>query len=343
MEWVPYMSLERTEMLRAGGREMLGKILYWTEKRDGSNISVWLSPDVELGGKELDTVSVGGQDYKVVISSRNQKVAAGSFANLLRSLPEYNKVVEYLKEFPKTVVFGELVSAGHTPARCEPVHKRASYSVFDIYDREFDVKSGRFLSYNAMYQQMYHFKVPTVKLVGITRHTKLHMTEEEKARVDKEKLFDLFDSRSGYKKAVIEGNDMDSSVVDGDSYYYICELMIRWAKVHRREGVVVKAFDGLEPIYVKEKIDLPRRVKVRSVSQEQGVQLPPLPMSEVMGAINKVHVDNGDDFIMDKSKAMPAIARAIGEECKKHLCSQPTGKIFEYYLEYVGGLKVPAK
>jgi hypothetical protein len=248
-------------------------------------------------------------------------------------------VVEYLKENPKTVVFGELVGVGHTPARCEPIHKKASYNVFDIYDREFDAKGGRFLGYSAMYQNMYHFKVPVVGLLGITKHDIIHVTDEER------KILDDWDSVKSILKVI--GLSFSEEYVEKNntptSYYFIRNIMLKWAKIHRREGVVVKTFEGLDPLYVKEKVDLPSHGKLKSISSSQTVQLPPLPFSEVMGAINKVHADNGDEFMADKSKAMPAIAKAVSEECKKHLCSQPTGKIFEYYLEYLAGLKVSAK
>lgn len=338
-KWIEYPSLDRAEQLKSGGRELLGNILYWTEKRDGSNISVWLTAgEPDLGGQFLETINISGMDFKVVVSSRNQRVASPTFITRLQSTKEYKRVVEYLRENPAHVIFGELIQPGHTPTRVEPIHKKNSYHVFDIYDRDFDAtKGGRFLGYNAMYQNMYHFKVPTVNLLAVTRHTTLFHTQEEKD------VLNDYDLVKGIIKGVGQkGYYMDdNNGLANSSFYMIRDLLLAWSRRHRREGVIVKGFEnGMTPVYVKEKIDLPSRPKLKSVANAQQLNLPPLPMSEVMGAIAKVHADIGDEGINDKGKAMPLIARAVGEECKKHLCSQPVGKIFEHYLDYIRGLQV---
>ena len=52
--WRKYEDLEPVRRLRSEGRELLGKKLLLTEKRDGENVSLWLD-----------------EEGKVRISSRN--------------------------------------------------------------------------------------------------------------------------------------------------------------------------------------------------------------------------------------------------------------------------------
>lgn len=337
--WVKYPSLERAEQLPSSGLELLGKILTWTEKRDGSNVSVWLYDKLDFGGNMLDTLSVGGRDYKVVISSRNQSVAAGDIISELKSSKEYARVLEYLKEFPNHVLFGELIRIGHTPTRVEPVHKKPSYVMFDIYDREFKETTGAFMGYNGMYQQMYHYKIPVVTLLGITRHVRLLPSEEEKKNLENVRLESLFSKYSNFKNAVRDGMTVEEMAVSDDSFYFMRDIVLRWAKRHRREGTVVKTFDDeRNPLYVKEKVDLPSKERIHSVSRNLTVQLPPLPYSEIMGAIDKVRADIGTEDFMNKAKAMPLVVKYVNEECKKHCCSEPKGKLYEYYNEFLRGL-----
>src|SRR5439155_5552903 len=68
--------------------------------------------------------------------------------------------------------------------------------------------------------------------------------------------------------------------------------MLKWCKRHRREGVVIKCFDTEPQVYSKEKIDMPKRPKF-SKTVGGGVVLPPLPDSEVNGALNKLFADFG--------------------------------------------------
>jgi len=69
------------------------------------------------------------------------------------------------------------------------------------------------------------------------------------------------------------------------------------------------------------------------------VRKPPLVKSEIMGAINKAHLELGD-AIFDKKKAVPLIFRKVKEEAVKHNCAVPkASQILRYYMEYINKLK----
>jgi RNA ligase len=97
-----------------------------------------------------------------------------------------------------------------------------------------------------------------------------------------------------------------------------------------REGSVGKYVNGAEYIYFKEKNDIPKYEKVPRVEEEGKIILPPLPDSELCGAIEKVYMDTGDGFF-DVSKAMPLIAEYVKIEQKKHNCAPPERKLFDAY------------
>ena len=151
MEWKKkYPDLEPIRRLRNEGRELLGKFIYLTEKRDGSNISIWLD-----------------ENDNIRISSRNMINADESLVNILKSIKEYEKAVLLIKEQKEHfnedfVVFGELINKGTSPARFER-HKHPKYILFDIWDN----KAGRFVGYNKLYQLAYQYRLPVVKVIEL--------------------------------------------------------------------------------------------------------------------------------------------------------------------------------
>jgi hypothetical protein len=108
----------------------------------------------------------------------------------------------------------------------------------------------------------------------------------------------------------------------------------------KREGVVGKYVNGAEFIYFKEKNDTPKYEKVPRVEDPNNVRivLPPLPQSEVTGAIEKVYADLGQDFF-DVRIAMKQVAEYVSAEQKKHNCTKPEKPIFESYKERVDELR----
>jgi hypothetical protein len=184
----------------------------------------------------------------------------------------------------------------------EECQKGRSVTGIETYDRAYlflfdilDRSTNEFLNYTFVYQQAFHYGIPVVGLYAETRH-----------RTIKDLL--------KFANHVFEH----------------CSSV-------RLEGMVVKAYNdekygerGL--LMTKVKIDVPKPKKVKIVSGDP--IYPPMPRSEIMGTINKVHQDLGDEKFQDVKIAMPLVAKAISEACKQHLFSSPEKKLFSYYLEY---------
>jgi len=108
----------------------------------------------------------------------------------------------------------------------------------------------------------------------------------------------------------------------------ICEAI-------KEEGMVVKTFskDG-EYIQAKVKLDIPEPKE--KMIREGPVKLPQIPESEIMGAISHVEADFGLDGTPKHD--MPLIAKAVAEECRKHLYSSRSN-LFQFYQDYMESRK----
>lgn len=116
------------------------------------------------------------------------------------------------------------------------------------------------------------------------------------------------------------------------------DMMLKIAKKKKKEGVVGKIFEkNIKFQYFKEKLDTPHlEKKPRHI--ENGVpKLPPLPKSEIRGALDKVLVDIGKAKFKDIKVTMPLFAQYVKEECKKHNC-ECKETLFKYYQEKLEGL-----
>lgn len=276
-----YPELNRISLLYPTPQILLGEEIYWTEKRDGSQLRIALDEKGE-----------------VVVATHHQEEASEMFKNYFMGTEEAPKVIEFLKESNGfgnnptadfnigAVVFGEMLVKGKSPARFEH-HERHEFVLFDIWSN----KNSTFLSYTAAYQNAYHYKIPIVECWAMTRHISIESLMEHR------------------------------------------DKMLELAKEKKREGTVLKCYS--KQIFAKEKLDVP--VIPIVVIEEGNTQLPNLPDSEVTGAIAKAHADLGADF-MDKTKAMPLIAKYVAEEQDKHFCSKPLKKLFSAYTEYIEGL-----
>ena len=148
VKWRKYYDLEPIRRLRNEGRELIGKLIYLTEKRDGENVSVWIDSNGE---------------YRV--SSHNLEQADSNIINRLKLTPEYVKIIQlliddldmYEKEY---IAYGELLKRS-SPTRLEPRRKYTHWILFDVYD----CGEKRFLGYNNIYQKAYHYKIPIVRIV----------------------------------------------------------------------------------------------------------------------------------------------------------------------------------
>jgi len=109
------------------------------------------------------------------------------------------------------------------------------------------------------------------------------------------------------------------------------DRMLEIAKEKKREGVVGKTFEkNAEFKYFKEKLDLPKLEKLPRLIEEGVIQLPQLPESEILGALDKALVDLGIEKFKDTKTAMPLFAQYVSNECKKHNCVNNL-KLFGYW------------
>lgn len=149
-QWQRYMELEPIKRLDNEGRELLGKEICITIKRDGENVSPWLD--------ETDQTH---------ISSHNNEVADDNIQSRFKLTPEYSKAVELLLDEKNTwhndcILYGELLKE-ISPTRIEPKRKKTHWILFDIYSKT----QGKYMDYVLIYQKAYHFKIPIVGLLDV--------------------------------------------------------------------------------------------------------------------------------------------------------------------------------
>ena len=157
-----YPELNRIALLYPSPQIMLGEEIYWTEKRDGSQLRVAL---------------VEGE---LKIATHHQDEASEQFIKHFKETEQANAIEELLKDSNGfcanpaanfdigAVIFGELLSKGKSPARFER-HDKYEFVIFDIWAR----KDGRFLPYNGLYSYAYHYSLPVVECWALTRHVSL--------------------------------------------------------------------------------------------------------------------------------------------------------------------------
>lgn len=266
-------------------------------------------PQILLGHDLYWTIKEDGSNIgcylnesgEVQFRTRNMDKASPDFYKYMVGTEEYPKIKDLLESAAdwntEYVIFGELLTKGKSPTRVE-LHEKTRFVAFDLYDARHDT----LISYNTLHQQCHHFDLPVVELLGTCR------------------------------------------VIDLRSLWEFRDQMLDICRERRKEGTVAKGWDksykpdsslhsGRGLLYFKEKLDTPKLEKLPRVVQDGAIQLPPLPESEVFGAIEKVRADIGDTDFMDIKKAMPLVAQYVGEEMKKHQCTGPTRKLFEYYKD----------
>jgi len=135
-------------------RVLLGRRLFWTEKEDGSCMTICVTTSYKKG-----------ESITIQISSRNQIDASSDLKNLVLRCEEYPKIVKFLEENPQFVVYVEACKKGRSVTGVK-VYEREILFVFDMYDRS----AEQFLNYNAVYQHCYHYGITCVKLYAETRH-----------------------------------------------------------------------------------------------------------------------------------------------------------------------------
>lgn len=136
-------------------RILLGQRLFWTEKKDGSNIGIQL--------KSVEN-SIMKRQF-ILINSRNNEEAASDLQALVKRTDEYPKVLQLLNDNPQFLVYVEACRKGLSVTRAE-TYERDMLVIFDIFDKAAD----KFLPYVLVHQQAFHYGIPVVKLWAETRH-----------------------------------------------------------------------------------------------------------------------------------------------------------------------------
>lgn len=153
---IKYPHLERIYNLKPNPHILLGQEIYWTEKRDGSNIGAYLG-----AGDEKDPVQ---------LRTRNMDKASDDFYKAFNASEQADPVLELLQDATnwgkEYVIFGEMLTPGKSPTRIE-IHDKNEFVVFDIWDQSMYGGTGSFMNYNGVYQQCAHFGLPIVELYGI--------------------------------------------------------------------------------------------------------------------------------------------------------------------------------
>jgi len=276
MPYKTYYNMGRLDQLRYRGRELIGKELFITVKRDGQNIPVyWNDGFVEIG-------------------SYHRSVADPDMQSKVKKCPEWPKIVEMMSELPNHVIYFEHIMGGgdsyhKSPTRIERPKKHSHLILIDIYDLEF----GRYYSYNFSHQQAHKYRIPIVKLLD-----------------------------------QVEPQDINE-------VYAIKDQWLKWCKKHSREGVCIKDYYSNDQIFVKEKIDLPRRKKIPKKKNTKP-KYPPMPEEKIETAVERALnecKENGED-VHDPKFAMPRVARHIATEAREHFYETP-GNMFMWYRKYL--------
>lgn len=105
------------------------------------------------------------------------------------------------------------------------------------------------------------------------------------------------------------------------------EECLKWCRRHHREGVVGKNYHY--QIFFKEKIDLPKRKKIKRPTQRP--QYPPMPKEKIIRALQHAYDEVGEENWKDKAITMPVFARHIATEAEEHNYDRPKN-IYSYYV-----------
>lgn len=231
------------------------------------------------------------------IRTRHTDKLAEDLRERFLALPYAENIRQLLIHLTKfgwdVVIFGEFKVRGKSPKRIE-LREGNEFVVFDIWLDDPDIKG-------------YSYNPPFIKW---------------------DLLSDLCNAFNIPLVKLLEISTVNSL----EEIIIVRDRLIAQCKDNRWEGVVGKVWtenaNGKYVNFVKEKTEIP---KIKVVNEKP--QLPDLPESEITGAIEKVLFEIGVKDFSVKEKAMPLIARYIGEECRKHNCQKPGDKTFLLYRE----------
>lgn len=147
MSFQKYYDMGRIEQLRNGGRELIGRMLCITVKRDGQNCSFYQNPNSSM----------------INLASHNQAIAADDIRDKVKSTKEYPKILEMMEENDAYKIYVEHIPRGFGATRIERKKKYNFLVLIDI----FDSTTNRYFNYNYVYQMAHTYKVPVVKQLDI--------------------------------------------------------------------------------------------------------------------------------------------------------------------------------
>ena len=252
-----YPELNRIALLHPSPLILLGEEIYWTEKRDGSQLRIALV------------------DNEVRVATHHQEEASEKFIDYLKGTEQFNAVEQMLKDSNGlcdnpvanfnigAIVFGELLLKGKSPARFE-YHDKYEFILFDIWSQ----KDERFLPYDSLFQHAYHYALPVVECWALTRHTSLeslYSFRDEMLTLAKEK------GREGvvlknYHSQIFAKEKLDTPIIprigieEGQPHYPALtesEVLGAIAKVHADLGELFTEKAKAMPLiakYVKEEM-----------------------------------------------------------------------------------------
>ena len=192
------------------------------------------------------------------------------------------------------IVFFELMERGVSPTQAE-IHDYTHLEVFDLWS----TKGNGFVPYTKMYQDCYHVDLPVVEVWGVSLSTDIqHLWDVKNAMLDR---------AQGEGKEGVVGKTWGGNDIAAFGYPY-------------------------SGIYFKEKLDTPRYEEIPTFIQKDGtIILPPLPESEIRNEVHKVYRDLELKEFRRPEIALPRIAQAIIDECRKQNCRRPHNVASYYY------------
>jgi hypothetical protein len=198
-----YPHIPILDSMRPTKRVLLGQRLFWTHKKDGSNVAIQAVGGIIWQGEVLS--------IKPLISSRNQAEAASDITALVMRTEEYPKIIQLIKDNPEFICYVEACHKGVSVTRIE-TYERDQLFLFDIFSK----KSGKYLPYVLVHQMAFHYNIPIVGLWAETRHVtedSLDETVEQALQFCKEnnleglviKAYEIPEKIAGYYKEYGEG------------------------------------------------------------------------------------------------------------------------------------------
>jgi len=143
------------------GRELLGKLIFFEEKRDGSNIRCFID--------ENDNLQFGSRNKIPASDDIIKSIKNTGYDTILRTAL-YTEKYQWNHDI---IVFFELLQKGNSPSRIE-YHEKDDIAVFDIYD----IKEG-WWNYTRVYQFCYQWKLPVVKLWAVSSYSTIERLEKQ--------------------------------------------------------------------------------------------------------------------------------------------------------------------